>query len=727
MMWRDLQETSWPNNAMLDHPLLSVLLGQAPDFETLPPLVPDETPIDQHIDLSKCTHVIDADSSQAIVIEEAREGRNLVVQGPPGTGKSQTITNIIATAIHSGRTVLFVAEKTAALDVVHDRLRKAGLDTLCLELHSRKANKREVLTSLDRALRFSGAMQPNANIPTSLASARDKLNCWSSWIHKPIGQTGRTVFDVIGQQVKLGADGVRLIESRLDEAATWSASKLTEAKIAVDRAAETVSRLSVVPKDHPWFGTNISSQSPFDLERLTPIIKTAAEKHVALALEMKEVFAFISDNREPTIADTVTTVKAFRHVAAVPRQGRSVLANQSWVDNLAALEAAIDLGQPFAVLVGEIEDQFKPEAWTCDSGKLLLALRADGPSFLRRFSRRYREANATLRQLLHGIPPKHLKNRIIVMEKLEQAQQAGREFAKAKPLLSSALGGLWGEHKTQWAHARMLAAWARCALAEAGGARLLTFAARTRDLQAFSDFANRLKSAAKAAELAFGEVQKHVQADFQMAFDCENYVRAPTATLATRLEIWEKTRDLINEWVSVRDALLHLRTEGVSAIADHLMNGSIQSKEAGPITELLIAESLWRRAISETPELTSIDGELRSNCVSDFRELDRERIRGARHEVLARYLDQRPNGYARAMGTIRAEIEKKRGHRSIRRLMSVAGSAVQRLKPIFLMSSLSVAQFLPPGQIAFDLLVIDEASQVAPEDALGAFCGQNRS
>ena len=51
--------------------------------------------------------------------------------------------------------------------------------------------------------------------------------------------------------------------------------------------------------------------------------------------------------------------------------------------------------------------------------------------------------------------------------------------------------------------------------------------------------------------------------------------------------------------------------------------------------------------------------------------------------------------------------------------MSDAGSAVQRLKPIFLMSSLSVAQFLPPVALIFDLLVIDEASQVAPEDALG--------
>ena len=110
----------------------------------IPRHIPPLSQSDHRIDLSKCTHVVDADSSQAIVIEEARSGRNLVVQGPPGTGKSQTITNAIACAVHNGKKVLFVAEKTAALEVVHDRLRKAGLGALCLEIHSRKANKREV-------------------------------------------------------------------------------------------------------------------------------------------------------------------------------------------------------------------------------------------------------------------------------------------------------------------------------------------------------------------------------------------------------------------------------------------------------------------------------------------------------------------------------------------------------------------------------------------------------
>ena len=78
------------------------------------------------------------------------------------------------------------------------------------------------------------------------------------------------------------------------------------------------------------------------------------------------------------------------------------------------------------------------------------------------------------------------------------------------------------------------------------------------------------------------------------------------------------------------------------------------------------------------------------------------------------------------MGFLRSEFAKKRKHRPIRQVIQRASGMVQRIKPVFLMSPISIAQFLPPGAAKFDLLVIDEASQVKPEEALGAIarCSQ---
>ena len=93
-----------------------------------------------------------ADSSQLNAVAEAVAGRTFVLEGPPGTGKSQTITNLLAHAMSSGRRVLFVAEKRAALDVVKKRLEAVGLGELSLDLHDKSARPAAVRAQIKEAL-----------------------------------------------------------------------------------------------------------------------------------------------------------------------------------------------------------------------------------------------------------------------------------------------------------------------------------------------------------------------------------------------------------------------------------------------------------------------------------------------------------------------------------------------------------------------------------------------
>ena len=69
-----------------------------------------------------------------------------------GTGKSQTITNLISELISKRKTVLFVSEKMAALEVVKRRLDESHLGDAVLELHSQRATKTSVLKELERSL-----------------------------------------------------------------------------------------------------------------------------------------------------------------------------------------------------------------------------------------------------------------------------------------------------------------------------------------------------------------------------------------------------------------------------------------------------------------------------------------------------------------------------------------------------------------------------------------------
>ena len=149
-LWKDLEE-SWEPIAR--NPLVNHLIN-SPNAEFHDPAA--NTPVPGLEDLVPRLPV-PADASQTEVVARALAGRTLVVEGPPGTGKSQTITNVIVSAVAQGRRVLFVAEKRAALDVVSRRLRQASIGDLVLDLHSRRqapdAVRRKILRAMDMEAR----------------------------------------------------------------------------------------------------------------------------------------------------------------------------------------------------------------------------------------------------------------------------------------------------------------------------------------------------------------------------------------------------------------------------------------------------------------------------------------------------------------------------------------------------------------------------------------------
>ncbi len=154
--------------------------------------------LDDLLDLRDQYTVLPADFSQLRAIEEARQGRNLVIHGPPGTGKSQTIANLIATLLAEGKRVLFVSEKTAALDVVKQRLEECTLGVFCLDLHSDRVRKSVVYRQLSSALN-DVREQPNASVPINeLVARRDRLNRIVRLLHERREPLGKSVYEMHG-------------------------------------------------------------------------------------------------------------------------------------------------------------------------------------------------------------------------------------------------------------------------------------------------------------------------------------------------------------------------------------------------------------------------------------------------------------------------------------------------------------------------------------------------
>jgi len=198
MIYHDLDSSKWPEHGKPDnHPILNALFGAG--FTDPEPTANSDHNLDKETKAHQLFHVVDADSSQVLAMLAVNEGRNLVIQGPPGTGKSQTITNLIANAVGQGKKVLFVAEKMAALEVVKRRLDSINLGEACLELHSHKANKRELHAELKRILELGKPKLTHLeNELVELDAYRGKLNGYCNSINKEIAKSGLSGQKVIG-------------------------------------------------------------------------------------------------------------------------------------------------------------------------------------------------------------------------------------------------------------------------------------------------------------------------------------------------------------------------------------------------------------------------------------------------------------------------------------------------------------------------------------------------
>ncbi|WP_087864126.1 DUF4011 domain-containing protein, partial [Comamonas thiooxydans] len=721
LMYRDLDTATWPPEKRLDQQAL-IAAALQDGFEAREHLFPEDADVDQLIPVDSQRHVVDADSSQSLAIEAVRRGENLVIQGPPGTGKSQTITNVIAAAIADGKKVLFISEKMAALEVVNRRLKSVGLGPACLELHSHHANKRKVLEEL-KATRDLGKprVEHREQIIHELSNVQQQLNAHSRTMHQALAPCTLTPYQILGQLARLDAVQIAHLPDLLQGTQNWSPEDFHSRQQIVEALRQAVSKVSPVA-GHPWRGVCHPALLKLDAQRFAQQLPTLQAMLARLQQDAELLAQSLSAPAAQTLQTLHEQITLAQQLASAPSIDRQAVASSIWDQGLGQLHKLVECGARFSLKAQNLGSSFAESAWTADWNAPRQSIAAYGDSLFRIFNSGYRAAIANLKGQLKTTLPSSRAERLNLLDSLIEAQQLRQNLGQQQTLGADAFGSLWLGEQSDWAQLQAVLGWMAGPDGQGRSAAFRQLYAQLPSPAHCADLAARASASLQAFEDAAQSLLDGYRLETQEAFGAANLARIPLADFGERLAQWVAEPNALLDWTSYHATREQARAAGMAVLVQQLENESIAQGALPAIFERAYYEALLRQATQAHPELVAFNGDQHSQKVRQFRVLDLERIELARAQSALSHYEQVPRSASGMgpLGVLNGEIARKRGHMPLRKLFKLAGEAVQAIKPVFMMSPLSVAQFLEPGAVEFDLLVIDEASQIEPVDALGA-------
>jgi very-short-patch-repair endonuclease len=726
LMYNDLDVRRWPEEGHPDrHEVLRALLEEG--FDEPDGRLPDDARLDDILPPDRVHHIVDADSTQILALIDANDGYNLVIQGPPGTGKSQTITNIIAEAMARGRRVLFVSEKMAALEVVKRRLDRLGLGDACLEVHSHKTNKKSLLDELRRTLQL-GRPRTSANGDDiqHLALSRARLNAYAEAVNAPVGESRLSPFGLYGRLLALQRQhpvSWPVLERR--EMRTWPAARFTMCASFAGELQSLLAKMGM-PREHPFRGCMCRAVTPAERQGLIEEAGRALE-HLRGLEQLSAAAATAGGLAVPeTPAEVAVLCNGLERVAGAPDLTGVELDEAWWGVNRERVAAVLESLARHLELRAAYDEMLIPEAWTRDVLAVRRDLLAYGDAWYRMAVGAYRTARNELRGLCRAALPETNEGRLALVDAIMEAQRHRTIVSEGEEFGRRAFGTQWRGMDSNAQTLKATASWLaevhadiRKGVLPQGTIELL--ARRDpqrhleRDAQAIRAEADALASAATA-------VDARLQVDAAARFPSpEPFPKQRLDAQASLFEAAIGELDRLQEMVSYN----HL----VEAIREADFPFVVETAESWPASpRLLVAaieynwyNELLRAALAERPALGAFDGGRHATEVGTFQRLDELSFAHNRAMLVERHWSQLPAGGASGqMGVLRREFEKKRRHLPIRSLIHEAGAAIQTIKPVFMMSPMSIAAYLAPGSVAFDMVVFDEASQVKPVEAFGA-------
>jgi hypothetical protein len=659
----------------------------------------------------------EVDESQLEAVRWAVEGRSFVIEGPPGAGKSQTITNLLAACIAANKRVLFVAQKQPALEVVKKRLRQAGMMPFCIDLHDKGSKPEQIRKQLRDALDFAGVDQEAewADLMSQLAADETALIRYRDVIHAK-NSAGYSAWSAQQEFADLGEGASISIPPALLDADFALVPAIRNSLLQLP----LVAGVSALDAKNPWALCDQIDFSEIDQADLALTVGRLQENLDAFEHLPESDRAVLATLTTPaSLADVAETVALWKTLSSVPEATLVAVGTESWLESTRALVAGIDA---FATTYADITRIFQRSVFTADLAQMTVAgadAAAAGP--LSR-GKKTRTFDLILAPYLLDSTLRSVEEWMNLLGRVTPARAEVEAInASARRLDGVGVRPEWTILDDEDAqHLRR-----RVTELPAETQQLLdpAMALVHRSLaDGWSPDASTLQLLRDADQTwqRLSRVVGTSQHSLIRWLDGRTFIEAWRASNPAWLAAAPRFLSL-QRWCELTSTVAPLRTAGLDRSAEELLSGKI------PLDQGFIQfrRGLVRAALSERLEagrIDQFDGLAQDRRVKTF--VDRSsRQRELMRTVIPRSLVQKrpfsPGTRVGDYGSLERELSKVARRLSIRKLIERYGQILPHLSPCFLMSPDSVAKFLPPGAIEFDLVVFDEASQIEVAQAIG--------
>jgi len=737
LMWRDLALRA---DSLLESPIVEHLVLRPDRAFQAEASFPIPGELDRTRSATETCCPLPVDSSQLAAVFAAADGRSFVLEGPPGTGKSQTITNLIAHCLAQGRTVLFVSEKMAALEVVHSRLERIGLSRFCLELHSNKARKRSVIEQLGAALEATGeaSQEEWEQAARRLEGLRGELNAYVEALHGP-RSTGESAF--LGTARLIGLREVAPVRLDLADSEELDADRLARLRDLVGRLATAEAGAGGLA-DHPFAAFRRAEWGPAwqrEVEAAVERLEAAIDGLQPTAAQVAPVLGFFEGGWSRADLECLHQLAAALLEAPAPRA--ELLTRPDWDEVDAALGDWIERGRRRDGLRADLHPRYRPAVTGLDLDALDRELRsAEGAWWPIAWWRR-RSVRRALRELsVDGRAPS-LDSLARDLERAIALRGEERALAAADELARALLGRSWADGEADWDEVDRLREWARTlrSIARRAAGMDLARGERLRETWARLVTEGRellrpdgevwrglvgLLDAAEEQEAANAALAELAELDLELAWGEESAADHLERAARMARRIPEQAAPQ-RQWCAWRRVRGKAAAAGLGPLIVGLERGELAGRDLAAAFERSFYQWWTDRVVESEPRLRDFSSAEHGWRIQQFRGADEAHARLTRALVVSRLAARVPRATSTRLptselGILRRELAKQRRHMAVRKLFRKVPNLLPRLKPCLMMSPMSVAQYLDPDFPPFDLVVFDEASQIPPWDAIGA-------